>query len=668
MSTPHAGLTLAVALAAGVLAQSVARKLRIPGIVLLLALGALLGPEALGWVDSRSLGIGLFGLVDFAVAVILFEGGLNLEASRLRHQELPIRQLVTLGALTTLLGATVAVRVLLEWPWALCFLFGSLVVVTGPTVVTPLLRDLRLRPRTQTVLEAEGVLIDPIGAILAILVLNLALVPAAETFASEVLDLMLRLGFGISAGLVGGFLIGWLLRFPVLVPQGYENIVTLASVFLIFQGSDLIVSQSGILAVTVAGVVVGNLKTPVDRDLREFKDQLTVLLVGLLFILLAADVAWTDVRALGWQAAGVIAALVLVVRPLNVWLSTLGSDLSVKERAFIGWIAPRGIVAAAIASLTAAALEDKQVPGGPQLQALVFLTIAGTVVLAGVTARPLASLLGLRLPRRDRVAILGAQGLGLALGAELQKGGVPVVFLDSDPKRCRQAEEQGFPVVFGDALQERTLLRAHIGLVGTAIGITHNDHLNSLFIGQARTLFEVPKGLVAIDALDKKDIPEHVKLHHGEVLFEGPHDSERWDVRLRHGDVSIEHFLFHPPPKPKEEPKPETAEEAKAKEDTGVGPVEEDRKEDAEPPPPAPAKPLAGKPGKSVGERFVILTVTRGEQIAPMTMGYEAKEGDRASVAVYAPEREEAYRLLTEMGWSERAEQPSEPAPAKPPS
>lgn len=634
MDRVHAGLTLAVALAAGVLAQAVARRLRMPGIVLLLAFGALLGPEALGLVDSQSLGTGLFGIVDFAVAVILFEGGMNLEATRLRQQELPIRKLVTLGALTTLLGATVAVRVLLGWPWALCFLFGSLVVVTGPTVVTPLLRDLRLRPRIQTVLEAEGVLIDPIGAILAILVLNIVLVPAAATFAGEVLGLVLRLGFGIVAGVLGGFLIGWLLRFPFLVPQGYENIFTLASVFLIFQGSDGIISQSGILAVTVAGVVVGNLKTPVDRDLREFKDQLTILLVGLLFILLAADVAWADVRALGREGAAVIAALVLVVRPLNVWLCTRGSDLSAKERAFLGWIAPRGIVAAAVVSLTAATLESQQVPGGSRLQALVFLTIAGTVLLAGLSARPLATVLGLRLPRRDRVAILGAQGLGLALGAELQKGRVPVVFLDSDPKRCRQAEEQGFPVVFGDALQERTLLRAHIGLVGTAVGVTHNDHLNSLFIGQARSLFQVPNGYVAVDALDKMEVPEHVKRHHGEVLFEGPHDTARWDVRLRHGDAVIEYFAFHPVP----EPKAEATREESAKEES--------------------AKPEPGKAGKSVGERFVILAVRRGERIAPMTLGYQAREGEIASVAIHGPEREEAYRLLAELGWSERVEPP----------
>ncbi len=254
--------------------------------------------------------------------------------------------------------------------------------------------------------------------------------------------------------------------------------------------------------------------------------------------------------------------------------------------------------------------------GGTELRALVFLTIAGTVGLAGLTARPMATLLQLRLPGRDRVAILGAEGLGLELAGELRNGGVDVVFLDSDPKRCHQAEEAGFPVVFGDALQERTLLRAQLELVGTAIGLTSSDHLNSLFVGQARELFAVPNGYVAVGSLDGREAPEYVQRHEGEVLFKGPHDVGRWDVRIRHGDVAIEHFVFR-----------------------GVKATEPEEGEGAPPKP---------------GERLVILAVKRDKGIVPMTLGYEPREGDLASVAVYVPEREEASRLLREMGWHER--------------
>jgi NhaP-type Na+/H+ or K+/H+ antiporter len=603
----HPALTVTLALAAGVLAQSLARHVRVPGIVLLLVAGASLGPDGLGWVEPQGLGDGMFAIVDLAVAVILFEGGLNLEISRLRRAQAPIRRLVTFGALVTLLGGTVAVRALLEWDWAPAVLFGSLVVVTGPTVVGPLISELRLRPKVATVLEAEGVLIDPIGAIVAVLVLELVLAPGADAFASGSLGLALSVGFGAGAGALAGVLIAWILRIRPVVPEGYENIMVLASVLLLFQGCNYFVAHSGILAVAIAGVVVGNIRSPVDRDLREFKDQLSVLLIGLLFVLLAADIRFDDVQALGWRGLGVVAALVIAVRPLGVLLSTLTSDLSGRERLFIAWVAPRGIVAAAIASLTAVALQKAGLEGGTELRALVFLTIGGTVLLAGLTAGPVAALLGQRLPGRDAVAILGAGGMGLALAKELRAADVPVVFLDANPQSCRRAEENGFPVVYGDALQERTLTRARFDRVQIAIGLTANQTLNSVFVTRARERFHVPRGYVATTRPEAGLAPELVRSADAEVLFEGPHDVERWDVRERHGDLLVERWSYR-----------------------GAGET------DAE---------------SSPGERFAILAVRRGARILPMSTGFEAREDDIISVAVHAPESEEAHRILRAGGW-----------------
>jgi len=623
VTTLNPTLMVAVALAAGILAQSLARQLRLPGIVLLLASGVALGPDGLGWVEPHALGEGLFGLIDVGVAVILFEGGLNLEISRLRRQEGPIRRLITIGALVTLVGATLAVRLLLGWSWSLSILFGSLVVVTGPTVVTPLVRALRLRPELKTVLEAEGVLIDPIGAILAVVTLQIVLVPGA--FAGELAGLVGRLAFGLLAGGLGGLLLGGLLRVRGLVPKGLENVFSLATVVLLFAGCDQVLSNSGILAVTVAGVVVGNLGTPVDRDLREFKDQLTVMLVGMIFVLLAAGIHLEDIRALGVPGVLVIAALVLVVRPLGVWLSTGRSALTTADKVLIAWMGPRGIVAAAIATLTAETMEVQGLPGGPELRALVFMTIGVTVLLVGLTALPLASLLKLRLPGRDRVAILGAQGLGLALGHELKKASIPVVFLDSDPRNIKDAQDAGFTVVFGDALAERTLQRAQVDLVGTAIGATHNDHLNSLFVGQARELFGVPKGAIAVNALPGAKAPGHIERA-GDVLFDGPHDLERWDVRWRHGYASLETFLFEPP-------------DASSEDETGSG--------------------SKASPGKS--DRYVILALRRGRRTVPMTLALEPRKGDAATVALYAPERDDALASLARLGW--RPGEPPEPEP-----
>ncbi|MBW2387122.1 MAG: sodium:proton antiporter [Deltaproteobacteria bacterium] len=330
-------VTFVVALSAGVITQSIAKHLRIPGVVLLLVVGVGLGPEWLGWVEPRSLGEGLLDIVELAVAVILFEGGLNLEFSRLVRSQTAIRRLVTWGVLITGVGATVVAHFLLDWPWLLASLFGSLVTVTGPTVIGPLVRELRLRPRVATVLEAEGVLIDPIGAILAVLVLEVALTLDADTLAIGGRAVLMQLGFGTFAGLFGGLCLAGLLRFRRIVPDGYENIVALASILLLFVASNVLVPQSGILAVPVAGVVVGNMRTRVDRDLREFKDQLSVLLIGLLFVLLAADVRIAEIEALGVPGALTVAVLVFVVRPLNVAICTAGSDLTVRERMLVAW-------------------------------------------------------------------------------------------------------------------------------------------------------------------------------------------------------------------------------------------------------------------------------------------------------------------------------------------
>ena len=611
---------LVLALLVGVLAQSVARHLRLPGIVVLLIAGAGLGPDLLGWIQPQALGDGLFTIVDLAVAVILFEGGLNLEISRLRREQASIRRLVIGGALVTAVGGMVAAHALLDWPWLQALLFGSLVVVTGPTVVGPLLEELRLRPRVATVLEAEGVLIDPVGAILAVLVLEVALAPpTADSLASSATVLLARLGFGAAVGIAAGFAIAGVLRFRKLIPEGHENIFVLAAVLLLFQGCDEIVSHSGILAVTIAGVVVGNLRTRIDRDLREFKDQLTVMLIGLLFVLLAADVRIADVRALGWAGLGVLAAMVLVVRPLGVWLSTSDSDLGFRERMLIGWVAPRGIVAAAVASLAAGALDGAGLGGGVELRAMVFLIITGTVVLAGLTAAPMATLLGVRLPGRETVAILGAEGLGRTLAEELRSAGVPVVFVDSNPQNCRQAEEAGFSVVYGDALKERTLLRARVEAVGTVIGLTPNQMLNGVFVSRARERFRVPRGLVAVSRPREGLAPELIATEQIAMLFDGPHDVERWDVRARHGDMAVEHWSFA------EEPEKQGGAEAG---------------EDAAP-----------------GDHFVILAIRRGERTSPMHADIAPKPGDVAAVAVYAPEREDAHRGLRELGWEEHREQ-----------
>jgi len=611
----HAALTVVIAIAVGIVAQSAARHLRVPGIVLLLLGGGALGPDGLDWVRPNDLGDGLFPIVDLAVAVILFEGGLNLDLARLRRSGRPIRRLVTVGGLVTLAGATIVAVALLDWPWSRALLYGGLAVVTGPTVVGPLIRTLRLRPKVATVLEAEGVMIDPIGAILAVLLLEVTLAPDAASWLSESRALLLRIGFGSIAGIAAGFAIAGALRVKNFIPEGHGNIFVLASVLLLTQGCDVILSHSGILAVTIAGIVVGNLPTRIDRDLREFKDQLSILLIGLLFVLLAAGVRIADVEKLGWGGIAVVAALVFAVRPLTVAVSTAGSDLTWRERALIAWIAPRGIVAAAVASVTAIAMDHEGGGGGDELRALVFLTIAGTVLLAGFTAGPMAKLLRQQLPGRGTVAILGADGLGFLLGQALRDGGSAVVFLDANGENCRRAEEAGFTVVFGDALQERTLQRARFELVGDVIGATPNQVLNSVFVRESRERFGVPRGYVAAPRPEKGLAPKLVAADKAAMLFEGPHDALRWEVRTRRRAVAVEKWIYEGPPAEGEVPQEKPA------------------------------------PAANPGELFVVLTLARGGKTLLMHADLAPKPGDVASIAVHTVEDEAAHAALLRLGW-----------------
>lgn len=531
-------LTVALALAAGMAAQALARHLRLPGIVLLLGAGILLGPDVLGLVHPESLGEGLDLLVGFAVAVILFEGGLSLDWRRLKEQAKPLRLLVTVGALITGVGGALAAHWLLDWDWRLAALFGSLVTVTGPTVVTPLLRRIRVKARVATVLEAEGVLIDAVGAVLAVVVLEVVLRLPTGAAASGLAGLPLRLGAGVGFGLAGGALLALLLKRRGVVPEGLENVFALAVVMALFQVSNALVAETGVVAAVVAGMVMGNVDSPLERGLREFDEQLTVMLIGMLFVLLAADVRHADAVGLGGRGLAVVAVLALVVRPVNVFLCTLGSELNWRERVFLAWLAPRGIVAAAVASLFDRSLAGAGIEGGSQMRALVFLVIALTVLVQGLGGGLVARLLGLRRPRDSGWALLGANPLGMTMGRLLRAEGEELAFLDASDDHCSAAQAEGFTVLHGNALSETLILRAQMESRRGALGLASNEAVNVLFAAKALRA-GAPRGLAALQqgygTLQTRDAHDD----HVGVLFGGPIDLALWISRLRRETANI---------------------------------------------------------------------------------------------------------------------------------
>jgi NhaP-type Na+/H+ or K+/H+ antiporter len=486
-------LMLSLALLIGVICQIIARFLQLPGIVLFLLAGVLFGPDVLGVIDPVALGSRTTELIGMAVAVILFEGGMLLRMDAMKRNAVVIRRLITSGAVLTAIGGTLVARLIMDWSWTLSFLFGTLIIVTGPTVVTPLLHRIGIRKNLQTILQAEGVLIDPVGALIAVIGLEVVISGAPMDAAIGFADLGLRLLFGAVAGALGGMALVWVLRRPHIVPDEYANILTLASALVIFQASNAIFHESGIMTVTIAGVVVGNGHLPTRHKMLEFKEQLTLLLIGLLFVVLTASIRLQDIVDLGWQGFYAVLAVMFIVRPIVVLWSARGTKLGKRERLFMSFLAPRGIVAAAVASLFATRLAENGFSGGNQLRALVFLVIATTVILQGLTADAVAGMLGVRRPRNNGYVIFGANRLARALAQKLMEGDQDVVLVDRDDRKCREAEREGLRIIHGNIMERSTLKRAMVDTRRGVVGLVNNVGVNLEALRQVLQISKAPR-------------------------------------------------------------------------------------------------------------------------------------------------------------------------------
>ena len=539
-------LTIALGLAAGMIVQSAAYHLRIPGIVLLLIIGVLLGPDISGVIQPDTLGSALSVITGFAVAVILFEGGLNLKIQRLKRERRAIRQMITIGGVVTVVGGMLTTRWLFGWDWRTSVLFGTLVMVTGPTVINPLLRRFKVKRNVSVVLEAEGVLLDAVGAVVAMVALEVALSPKAGPVATAVM-LVSRLGFGALVGLLGGVLLVTLLKRRNKVPEGLENVFTLCLILAMFQGSNVFLPESGIVAVTIAGVLVGNFQTYIQRELVEFKEALTVMLIGMLFILLAADVRLVDVYALGFPGIIVVLVLMFVVRPINVFVGTFGTRLSWREKCFISWIGPRGIVAAAVASLFALKLNTYGISGGNELRALVFMVITVTVLSAGLTGGLVAQILDLRRPSNSGWVILGANELARATAKILLENNEEVICIDANPDVCRAAEQDCTRVIFGNGLKTHYLLRAEIDTRSGALAITGNEEVNLLFVQKVKEEAKLINIFMALQDQYERVSRDMVHETGSQVMFGSSCDVDFWSACIRKGLIYLERWRMCPP-------------------------------------------------------------------------------------------------------------------------
>ena len=482
---PLVGFAAVVVL--GMAAQWLAWRLRLPSILLLLVFGFLAGPGRLGLVDPNALFGGeiLLALVSVSAALILFEGGLTLQGSEWRATGGVVGRLVTVGLVVTWVLATLAAHFLVGLPLGVSVLLGSILTVSGPTVVQPLLRDIRPRGATGTILKWEGIVIDPIGAVLAVLVFEWLLAGTLQAAAPHaVMGLLLTLVVGVLGGWAAAKLLDIALR-RYWIPDYLHNPAALAVVVAAFVLSNLVQPDSGLLTVTVMGVVLANRSSVSIRHIVEFKENLRVLLLSSVFILLAARLKLADFEGLGLGAAAFLGILILGIRPLGVFLSTWGSDLTLKEKLFLSWMFPRGIVAAAVASVFALEIETSTLgaterAAAEQLVPMVFLVIVGTVIVYGLTAGPLARRLGLSLPNPQGVLIVGAHRWARDLARALVEAGVAVRMVDTNRHNLAAARMAGLPTWYGSALSEHAKEEIDFSDLGRLFVLTPNDEVNTL--------------------------------------------------------------------------------------------------------------------------------------------------------------------------------------------
>jgi NhaP-type Na+/H+ or K+/H+ antiporter len=474
-------LGLAGIIALGIAAQWLAWRLRIPSILLLLTFGILVGPVANLLHPDDLFGPLLPPLVSLAVAVILFEGGLSLKVRELRAIGGDLLRLTTIGALVTWLVSVTAAHFLLNFDWPLAAMIGAILVVTGPTVIGPLLRHLRLGGRAGAVLKWEGIVIDPLGATLA--VLTFAVVQAGgwhggAAAAGRALALTVFIGGGL--GLLGALL----LVVPLArywVPDSLHGAVALTLVVCVYSLGRFFQEGAGLLGVTVMGVCLANQRQVAIRHLIEFKEHLTVLLVSGLFIVLAARLRVPDLDALDpVRSLLFVAVLILVARPAAVLLSTLGSSMTWREKAFLCWMAPRGIVAAAVSSVFALMMVNAKVPQAERMPPVVFLVIVVTVAVYGLSAAPLARRLGLASPNPQGVLFVGARPWVREAANALRTAGCPVLVADSNPAAVSAARLLGLPTYYGSILGEHALNEIEFRDFGRLLAVTPNDEVNSL--------------------------------------------------------------------------------------------------------------------------------------------------------------------------------------------
>jgi NhaP-type Na+/H+ or K+/H+ antiporter len=507
----------------GISAQWLAWRLKIPAILLLLVFGIIAGPVT-GFINTDEiLGETLFPMVSLSVAIILFEGGLSLKLSELKTTGRVLQRLITMGVIVSWLVGSAAAYYILGLDFTMAALLGAILVVTGPTVIIPMLRQIRPTDRTASILRWEGILIDPIGAVLAVLVYEsmvLGIMSSVSDVALFGIGKTLLVGGGL--GIAGAIVLVILMR-AYWIPDFLQNPVVLMMVLGVFTISDVIVNESGLLAATVMGVVLANQSKVTIKHIVQFKEDLGVLLISGLFIILASRLELQSLVQLSFKGVAFLVVMIVVARPLTIFISTVFSDLSWKERAFLSLMAPRGIVAAAIASVFALRLIEHGHHQAEELIPITFLVIIGTVAFYGIGGPYFARRFGVAQPNPQGVLIIGAQPWAVRLAQVLKDAGFKTMLVDTNRNNIYAARLAGVPTYYGSGLTEATLTDLEMSGIGRLMAITQNNSVNSLAALHFKDTFGAAElyQLTPREEEDKQSRDKFSMSLHGRYLF-GP--------------------------------------------------------------------------------------------------------------------------------------------------
>jgi NhaP-type Na+/H+ or K+/H+ antiporter len=471
---------LAFVATAGIAAQWLAWRLRLPAIVLLLAAGFIAGPITGFLIPSQDFGDIYQPAIGLAVAIILFEGGLTLNFREIRETSKAVRRIVILGGPLTWTGSALAAHYIGGLPWPVAIILGAILIVTGPTVIMPLLRNAKLTSRPASLLRWEAIVNDPIGALFAVISFEIFLVfHGGHEAEGVVLNIAMGFAFAVFAGFGAGKALVWAF-IRGHVPEFLKSPVLFASVLGVFSLSNLILEESGLLTVTVMGITMGNSRIASLAELRRFKETITVLLVSGLFIVLTAALEWPIIESLDWRAFWFVVALLLVIRPVAIFLATIGTGLEWQERLLTAWIAPRGIVAVAVASLFGTLLAASGTADGERMVAFTFAVVVATIFLHGFTLAPLARILHLRAAAKPGILIIGGSRWAAGLAAKMKDMEIPVTIADPNWNHLSEARQGGIETHFGEPLSEHAHHNLNIGRFNALIAATDNDAYNAL--------------------------------------------------------------------------------------------------------------------------------------------------------------------------------------------